>query len=141
MSGSPLNRVESIVFPTRDLDASIKFWSVALGHGPAFRTDDFASFEAGNVSVGLTKAPWRDEPVVFWACDQIEDAHRALTVAGAVTMIEVAGGTLEEQGEGTPVAGVDSATGAVDVPGARLATMRAPDGTLVALNQALEESW
>lgn len=141
MSVSPLKQVESIVFPARDLDASIEFWSAALGRKPAFQTDDFASFDAGSVSIGLTQAPWRDEPVVFWACDDIEETHRALSAAGAITLVEVEGGTLDEKGRGVPVPGVDPVTGAVDVPGSRLAAMQGPDGTLVALNQAVEGGW
>ncbi len=137
MPDSPLTRVESIVFPTRDLDGPIAFWSAALGREASFRTDDFASFDAGDVSIGLTQAPWREEPVVFWSCDDIEEAHRALSAAGAITMVEVADGTLVERGRGEAVPGVDPVTGAVDVPGARLATMQAPDGGLIALNQAI----
>ena len=85
MPDSPLTRVESIVFPTRDIDGSLALWSAALGREASFRTDDFASLDAGDVSSGLTQAPGREEPVVFWSCDDIEEAHRALSAAGAGT--------------------------------------------------------
>ncbi|GAB09262.1 hypothetical protein GOARA_035_00180 [Gordonia araii NBRC 100433] len=137
----PLTRIDSVVFPARDLDASIAFWSAALGREPDFRSDDFASFSTETVSIGLTKLPWVDEPVVFWDADDVDNAHRQLSELGSSTLVEVADGSLAPLGEGQPVDGVDPNTGVVDVPGAKLAVLRAPDNTLIALNQAVEGGW
>lgn len=136
-----LTRIDSVVFPARDLDASVAFWTAALGREPDFRTDDFASFSTETVSIGLTKLPWQDEPVVFWETDDVQSAHQALSALGSTTLVEIADGSLAPLGHGQPVDGVDPQTGVVDVPGAKLAVLRAPDSTLIALSQPVEGEW
>lgn len=124
----------NVVFPARDLDAGIAAWSAILGEEPAFRGPDFAAFSGDGVEVGLTAAPWVDHPLVFWKVDDVEAAHRALVAAGATPMAEIADGSLAELGSAEVTNG-DPATGIVDVPGGRLAVLKAADGNLVGLHQ------
>jgi len=55
-------------------------------------------------------------------------------------MVEVADGSIAELGT-SEVANGDPATGIVDVPGGRLAVVRAADGNLLGLNQAVAMDW
>ena len=129
----------NVVFPARDLEAGIAAWSAVLGEAPAFQGPDFAVFTGGGVEVGLTAAPWVDHPLVFWKVDDIEQAHRALVARGVTPLGEVGDGSLAELGTAEVTNG-DPATGIVDVPGGRLAVLKAADGNLVGLNQAVPMS-
>jgi predicted enzyme related to lactoylglutathione lyase len=124
----------NVVFPARDLEAGIVAWTAMLGRGPAFVGDDFAAFSGGGIEVGLTAAPWVDHPLVFWKVDDVEEAHRTLVARGATPLGETADGSLAELGTADVTNG-DPATGIVDVPGGRLAVLRAPDGNLIGLTQ------
>jgi catechol 2,3-dioxygenase-like lactoylglutathione lyase family enzyme len=124
----------NVVFPARDLEAGIAAWTAVLGEEPAFKGPDFAVFTGGGVEIGLTAAPWADHPLVFWKVDDIEATHRALVSAGVTPLGEVADGSLAELGTAEVTNG-DPDTGIVDVPGGRLAVLRAADGNLVGLNQ------
>ena len=124
----------NVVFPARDLDAGVAAWTAMLGQDPAFVGDDFAVFSGDGVEVGLTALPWVDHPLVFWKVDDIEDSHRTLVARGATPLGETAGGSLAELGT-AEVANGDPATGIVDVPGGRLAVLRAADGNLIGLTQ------
>jgi catechol 2,3-dioxygenase-like lactoylglutathione lyase family enzyme len=124
----------NVVFPARDLEAGIAAWTAVLGEEPAFTGPDFAVFTGGGVEIGLTAAPWVDHPLVFWRVDDIEATHSALVSAGATPLGEVADGSLAELGTAEVTNG-NPDTGIVDVPGGRLAVLRAADGNLVGLNQ------
>ena len=124
----------NVVFPARDLGAGVTAWSAMLAREPAFVGDDFAVFTGGGVEIGLTALPWVDEPLVFWKVDDIEAAQRALVARGATALAETTDGSLAELGTAA-VANGDPATGIVDVPGGRLAVVRAPDGNLLGLTQ------
>ena len=124
----------NVVFPARDLDAGVAAWTAMLGQEPAFVGDDFAVFTGGGIELGLTALPWVDHPLVFWKVDEIEDTHRALVARGATPLGETADGSLDELGTAEVTNG-DPATGIVDVPGGRLAVLRAPDGNLIGLTQ------
>jgi predicted enzyme related to lactoylglutathione lyase len=124
----------NVVFPARDLNGAVEAWSAMLGQEPAFVGDDFAAFSGGGVEIGLTALPWVDHPLVFWSVDDIEAAHRAIVARGATPLGEVADGSLAELGTAEVTNG-DPATGIVDVPGGRLAVLRAPDGNLIGLTQ------
>lgn len=71
---------------------------------------------------------------MFWAVDDIEASHNALVARGATPLGEIADGSLAELGS-AEVANGDPATGIVDVPGGRLAVLRAPDGNLLGLTE------
>jgi predicted enzyme related to lactoylglutathione lyase len=75
-----------------------------------------------------TRPPWLDELVVLRTTDDIEEAHRRLVRAGATAMLQIGGELLAER-EGIPLAGIK------DVPGGRLAVLRAADGELLGLWQ------
>ena len=126
----------NVVFPARDLDAGVAAWTVMLGQEPAFVGDDFAVFSGGGVEVGLTAFPWVDHPLVFWKVDDMEDVHREFVARGATPLGEIADGSLAELGT-AEVANGDPATGIADVPGGRLAVLRAPDGNLLGLTEEL----
>ena len=130
----------NVVIPARDLESCIATWSALLGQGPAFQGDDFAYFTGQGVDMGLTAKPWVDYPLVFWTVDDIEAAHRELLASGATALVEVADGSLAELGTGE-VANGDPATGIVDVPGARLAVVKAADGNLLGLSQDVPVDW
>jgi catechol 2,3-dioxygenase-like lactoylglutathione lyase family enzyme len=130
----------NVVLPARDLQPSIATWSALLGQAPAFQGDDFAIFTGQGIEMGLSSKPWVDHPLVFWTVDDIEAAHRTLLAAGATAMAEVADGSLAELGKGD-VANGDPATGIVDVPGGRLAVVKAADGNLLGLNQVVPIDW
>jgi catechol 2,3-dioxygenase-like lactoylglutathione lyase family enzyme len=130
----------NVVLPARDLQTSITAWSALLDQAPAFQGDDFAVFTGNGAEIGLSSKPWVDHPLVFWRVDDIETVHRTLLAAGATAMAEVADGSLAELGT-SDVANGDPATGIVDVPGGRLAVVRAPDGNLLGLNQEVAVDW
>lgn len=133
----------NVVLPVRDLPASITAWTALLGGPPAFQSDDFAAFSNDGVEIGLTAAPWVDHPLVFWAVEDIEQEHRALVAAGATAMTEISDGSLAEVGTAEAAAGdnIDPATGIVDMPGARLAVLKAADGNLIAITQEVPMDW
>jgi catechol 2,3-dioxygenase-like lactoylglutathione lyase family enzyme len=129
-----LNGFANVVFPTRDLQGSVTSWTELLGHAPAFVGDDFAVFSGGGAEIGLTALPWVDHPLVFWKVDDVEKAHRGLASRGATPLGEIADGSLAEIGTAEITNG-DPETGIVDVPGGRLAVLRAADGNLIGLTQ------
>ena len=129
-----LNGFANVVFPTRDLQASVTAWTELLGHGPVFAGDDFAAFSGDDVRLGLTALPWVDHPLVLWHVDDVEEAHGALVARGATPLAEIADGSLAPIGEAEVTNG-DPETGIVDVPGGRLAVLRATDGNLIGLTQ------
>ncbi|ACQ82191.1 Glyoxalase/bleomycin resistance protein/dioxygenase [Beutenbergia cavernae DSM 12333] len=133
----------NVVLPARDLIASVDAWTALLGQPPAFQSDDFAAFSGDGVEIGLTAAPWVDHPLVFWTVEDIEQAHAALVAAGATAMTEVSDGSLAEVGTADAATGdnIDPATGIVDMPGARLAVLKAADGNLVAITQEIPMEW
>ena len=131
---SELKGFANVVFPARDLAAGVSAWSAMLGREPAFVGADFAAFTGDGVEVGLTALPWVDQPLVFWTVDDIEQAHGALLARGATPLGEIADGSLAELGSAEVTNG-DPATGIVEVPGGRLAVVRAPDGSLIGLTQ------
>ncbi len=131
-----LKHFANVVFPARDLEAGVAAWSAVLGEEPAFQGPDFAVFTVGGAELGLTAAPWVDHPLVFWRVEDIEETHRNLVSAGATPLAEIADGSLAELVTAEVTNG-DPATGIVDVPGGRLAVLRAADGNLVGLNQEL----
>lgn len=133
----------NVVLPARDLSASISAWTALLGQGPAFQTDDFAAFSGNGVEIGLTAAPWVDHPLVFWTVEDIEQAHGALVAAGATAMTEISDGSLAEVGAANAATGanIDPTTGIVDMPGARLAVLKAADGNLIAITQEVPMDW
>lgn len=124
----------NVVFPARDLAAGVAAWSAVLDQELAFVGDDFAVFSGGGVEVGLTALPWVDHPLVFWKVDDMDAAHRGLVARGATALGEIADGSLAELGTAEVVNG-DPVTGIVDVPGGRLAVLRAPDGNLIGLTE------
>jgi hypothetical protein len=131
---SELKGFANVVFPARDLGAGVAAWTAMLGREPALLGEDFAAFSGDGVEVGLTALPWVDHPLVFWKVDDVEDAHRALVARGAKPLGEIADGSLAELGTAEVTNG-DPATGIVDVPGGRLAVLKAPDGNLIGLTQ------
>jgi hypothetical protein len=131
---SELKGFANVVFPARDLGAGVAAWKAMLGREPALLGEDFAAFSGDGVEVGLTALPWVDHPLVFWKVDDVEDAHRALVARGATPLGEIADGSLAELGTAEVTNG-DPATGIVDVPGGRLAVLKAPDGNLIGLTQ------
>ena len=129
-----LNGFANVVFPTSDLKGSVTAWTELLGQGPAFVGGDFAVFSGDGVEIGLTALPWVDHPLVFWKVDDVEEAHRGLVGRGATPLGEIADGSLAEIGAAEITNG-DPETGIVDVPGGRLAVLRAADGNLIGLTQ------
>jgi catechol 2,3-dioxygenase-like lactoylglutathione lyase family enzyme len=134
---SELKGFANVVFPARDLEASVAAWRAVLKREPAFVGDDFAVFSGDGVEIGLSALPWVDDPLVFWKVDDIEGAHRALVSRGATALGEIADGSLAELGAAEITNG-DPATGIVDVPGGRLAVLRVADGSLIGLTEAAE---
>ncbi len=128
------NGFANVVLPVRDLGAAVSAWTAVLGHEPAFVGDDFAVFTGGGVDIGLSSRPWVNYPLVFWHVDDIEHAHRTLLDRGACALGEVADGSLAELGTAEITNG-DPATGIVDVPGGRLAVLKAPDENLIGLTE------
>ena len=131
---SELRGFASVVYPTHDLDAGVAAWSEVLGQKPAFVGADFAAFTGDGVDLGLTSRPWVNYPLVFWKVDDLKAAHGALVGRGATPLGEVADGSLVPLGTAAITNG-DPETGVVDVPGGRLAVVRAPDGNLIGLTE------
>ena len=102
---------KNVVFPARDLAASVDAWTAVLGQDPAFVGEDFAVFTGAGAEVGLSSA-------------------------GAVPVGEISDGSRAEIGTADVTHG-DPTTGIVDVPGGRLGVLRAADGNLVGLHQVV----
>jgi hypothetical protein len=132
---SKLNSVGPVVYPARDLQAGIAAWTAVLGSGPVFQSADYATFTDGAVEIGLSRLPWVDHPLVFFKVDDIEKTHAELVGSGATALIQDAEGVLHA-GDGT-----GDGTGIVDVPGRRLAAVKAADGNLVGIAQDVPVSW
>ena len=132
---SELKSFGNVVFPVPDIETGVAAWSSMLDREPAFVGADFAAFSGDGLEIGLTAAPCVDHPLVFWKVDDVEDAHRALVARGATPLGEIADGSLAEL-DSAEITNGDPATGIVDVPGGRLAVLRAPDGNLIGLTQS-----
>jgi hypothetical protein len=78
--------------------------------------------------LGPARLPGVDQPLVLWTTDDIERAHRTLVGGGATAMLQI-GGRLLPDWDGIPLSGIR------DLPGGRLAVLRAEHGDLVALWQ------
>jgi hypothetical protein len=78
--------------------------------------------------LGPARVPWVDQPLDLWTTDDIEEAHRTLVGGGATAMLQI-GGDLLPDCDGIPLSGIR------EVPGGRLAVLRAEQGDLVALWQ------
>jgi hypothetical protein len=137
---SHLQGIRTIIFPARDLATSIVAWTQILGKAPEYQTPDFAAFFAGNDEIGLSRLPWFNQPLVFWKVENIEEAHRELIAAGARAMGEIADGSMAELGTDEVTNGHPE-TGIVDVPGRRLAVLKATDGNLIGILQDIPVSW
>ncbi|RJO72546.1 VOC family protein [Nocardia panacis] len=127
----------NVVYPATDLDASVAAFTALLGAGPTFQGPDFAAFDGG---ITLSSKPWVNHPLVFWTVDNLVETHAAMVAAGAAPLGEIADGSLAEIGTAEITHG-DPATGIVDMPGSRLAVLRAADGNLIALNESVPMSW
>ncbi|MGW4244199.1 VOC family protein [Nocardia sp. NPDC004722] len=121
------------VYPVTDLDASVASFTALLGAEPIFRTGDYAMFAVG---IALSCKPWVDHPLPFWTVEDLAASHKAMLAAGATALGEIADGSLAEL-RTAPITNGDPATGIVDMPGSRLAVLRAPDGNLIALHQSV----
>jgi hypothetical protein len=128
-----------VVFPARDLAAGIAAWSTVFTSGPLFAGPDFALFRSDGLEIGVSSAPWIDEPLVMLPTDNIEKARQDLIDAGATGLGEVADGSLAELGTATVTNG-DPVTGIIDSPGTRLAVVRLANGNHVGLRQAMPMS-
>lgn len=128
--------IATVVFPAHNLEAAIADWTPAFGAEPVFVVpDDFALFKSEMAEIGLTAKPWVNEPLVFFATDDIDAARDALLVRGATPLGEVEDGSLAALGT-APIVNGDPDTGIVDMPGARLAVVRLRCGNLLGLRQA-----
>jgi hypothetical protein len=141
--------IATVVFPARDLPASVRAWSTVFGASPAFWSSgmerapgeaDFAVFKTADIEIGLTSLPWVDEPLVMLDTDDLVESQRALVEAGAVGLGEIADGSLAPLGTALVTNG-DPETGIVDVPGARLAVVQLADGGKLGLRQSLPTNW
>ncbi|GHO71694.1 hypothetical protein KSC_105860 [Ktedonobacter sp. SOSP1-52] len=122
------------------MEASISAWTNMLEKAPGYQFPDFAAFFDDGVEIGLSRLPWVNHPLVFWKVTDIEEAHRVLVATGARAMVEVADGSLAELGT-AEVANGDPSTGIVDVPGRRLAVLKAADDNLIGIMQDLPMAW
>ncbi|HWZ65698.1 MAG TPA: VOC family protein [Patescibacteria group bacterium] len=128
--------IRTIVYPTRDLMASVTAWSKILGD-PVYQNDNSVTFLGKDgIDIRLSRLPWVNYPLTFWEVEDIEKAHANMLRDGAIAMSEVQGGTLAEIGK-QPITNGDSKTGVISVPGRKLAIFRLADGNLVGLVQDL----
>ncbi len=130
-----LKTIRTIVYPTRDLQASISAWSKigTLVH----QNGNSATFLGKDgIDIRLSRLPWVDYPLVFWEVADIEQAHASMLEDGATAMGEVAGGILDEVGRQS-IANGDPKTGIISTPGRKLAIFKFADGNLVGLLQDL----
>lgn len=138
-----LTTIASIVYPARNLNQGIDTWASLLGKDPTWQNENFASFNIENMDISLSRLPWVDYPLIFWKVEDIEKAHSYFITNGAKAMVEIADGSLVEIGKGKAVEGNNHNpdTGVVDMPGARLAVLKAADGNLFALTQEVPFDW
>ncbi|MFE2955500.1 VOC family protein [Nocardia tengchongensis] len=127
----------NVVYPVADIETGVSAFAALFGAAPTFQGPDFAVFDGG---ISLSSKPWVEHPLVFWTVEDIAETHAAMVAAGATALGEIADGSLAEIGTAQITHG-DPATGIVDMPGSRLAVLRAADGNLIALNQPVAMSW
>ena len=132
--------LRTIIFPARNIEASLAAWMGLLGTPPAYQTPDFVVFLGDGIEIGLSRLPWVDHPLVFWKVEDIEEAHRALIATGAKAIGEIADGSLAELGTAEVTNG-NPTTCIVDVPGRRLAVLKVADGNLIGILQDLPMAW
>ena len=126
--------IRTIVYPARDLKASVTAWSKMLG-APVYQNDDFATFVGKDgIDIRLSRLPWVDYPLTFWEVKDIEKAHTDMLENGATAMGIVEEGVLDEIGK-RPITNGNSKTGIISVPGRKLAIFKLGDSNLVGLLQ------
>jgi len=127
-----LKTIRTIVYPARDLDASIAAWSKIMGK-PVYKNNDFATFVGKDgVDIRLNRVPWADQPITFWEVDDIEIACGEMLESGTAAMRESEHGSLDE------VTAIDDpTTGVINKPGRKLAIFKLADGNLIGLLQDL----
>jgi hypothetical protein len=128
--------IRTIVYPARDLKASIAAWSKILGT-PVYENDDFATFVGEDgIDIRLSRLPWVDYPLTFWEVEDIEKACAEMLKTGAITLDVVQSDMLERIGEQS-VTNDDFKTHIISVPGRKLAILKIADNSLVGLLQDL----
>jgi len=84
--------LRSLIYTTRDLEASKQWYSNLLGYGPYFDKPFYVGFDVGGYELGL----WPDQPdtypsggETYWGVTDIEAAWKQLIDAGCEPSSEV----------------------------------------------------
>jgi predicted enzyme related to lactoylglutathione lyase len=102
----------TIIFPATDLTASKAVFTRLLGAEPIADAPYYVGYEVAGQHIGLDPHGHREGPTVYWTVDDIEAALAELKEAGATEL-----------------------SGAKDVGGRLIATVKDPHGNVVGLSQ------
>mgnify|MGYP000719416215 CR=1 FL=1 len=88
--------LRSLIYPTDDLHADIKWWSKIIGNKPYFETEDYAGFSVGGYEIGLFPAgKMEDGAITYIGVESVPTAYNQLLNEGCVAHeepVEVGGG-------------------------------------------------
>ena len=102
----------TIIFPSSDLDASKAVFTRLLGAEPAADFPYYVGYEVAGQHIGLDPHGHREGPTVYWTVDDLADALQELLASGATEL-----------------------SGAKDVGGRLIATVKDPHGNVIGLSQ------
>ncbi len=72
-----------VTFPTADLEAAKRLFTVLLGVEPYADSPYYVGYRAGEVEFGLVPNAPADGPTVFWDTDDLDGSVSELVAAGA----------------------------------------------------------
>jgi len=90
--------LSSLIYPTKDIETSKKWWSEALGVAPYFESDGYVGFDLGGYELGFNSdSATLGGPLTYIAVDDVDDAVKELTAKGAALLLgptHVGGGII-----------------------------------------------
>jgi catechol 2,3-dioxygenase-like lactoylglutathione lyase family enzyme len=67
--------LRTVIYPSPDLEAAKKWWSVVLGQAPSFDQPFYVGFQVGGYELGLLPdASVADGPLVYWGVTDVQIA-------------------------------------------------------------------
>lgn len=102
----------TIIFPASDLAASKAVFTRLLGAEPAADFPYYVGYEVAGQHIGLDPNGHLEGPTVYWTVDDVATAVTGLVAAGATEL-----------------------SGAKDVGGRLIATLKDPHGNVIGLSQ------
>jgi len=90
--------LRSLIYPAKDLDASKKWWSAALGKDPYFDDGGYVGFDLGGYELGLNSFSQNlHGPITYIGVPNVEEAVAQLVEQGSKVLMapmDVGGGIV-----------------------------------------------